>query len=44
MELCVAVDCCIGALNAERLDALIKNAPITRVLLVVVNVAIVEVN
>lgn len=40
----IAVEHCLGALNAESLDALIKTAPITRVLLVVVNVAIVEVN
>lgn len=40
----IAVEHCLGALNAESLDALIKTAPITRVLLVIVNVAIVEVN
>ena len=40
----LAVEHYLGALNAESLDALIKTAPITRVLLVVVNVAIVEVN
>ena len=40
----IAVEHCLGALNAESLDALIKTAPITRVLLAIVNVAIVEVN
>lgn len=40
----IAVEHCLGALNAESLDALIKTAPITRVLLAIVNAAIVEVN
>ena len=40
----IAVEHCLGAQNAESLDALIKTAPITWVLLVLLYVAIVEVN